>query len=89
MKGSASWEFVPSAADAPNAGSPSAGALRTAKPLTIWGGRGCGASCNYCGAVLSEMDVEYEVDAQIGAERVTLHFHRRCYDTWKAERGGD
>jgi hypothetical protein len=86
MKGSASLIFAPSAPEAAGTGRLSAASLRSAKPLTIWGGRGCGVPCDFCHSLLSASDVEYEVDARLDNERVTLHFHHRCYETWKTDR---
>ena len=35
--------------------------------------------------VLSDTEVEYEVDARLDDQPLTLHFHPRCYDIWKSE----
>jgi hypothetical protein len=35
--------------------------------------------------LVSSSEIEYEVEAQLDGARVTLHFHPRCHDTWKAE----
>jgi hypothetical protein len=34
--------------------------------------------------VVSETDVEYEIEADLDTQRLTLHFHPRCHDAWKA-----
>lgn len=59
-------------------------ALRRAIPVKMWGGKGCGAPCDFCRVVVSERDVEYEIEADLDQQRVTLHFHPRCHDAWKA-----
>ncbi len=61
-------------------------ALRRATPLKMWGGKGCGAACDYCRVVVSQTDVEYEIEAELDSQRLTLHFHPRCHDAWVAER---
>jgi hypothetical protein len=60
-------------------------ALRRATPIRLWGGKGCGAPCDFCRVLVSSDEIEYEVEAQLDGARVTLHFHPRCHDTWKAE----
>ena len=60
-------------------------ALRRAEALRLWGGKGCGVPCDFCRVLVSDSEVEYEVEAQLDGERVTLHFHPRCYDIWKTE----
>jgi hypothetical protein len=61
-------------------------ALRRAVTVKMWGGKGCGAPCDFCRVVVSESDVEYEIEADLDDKRVTLHFHPRCHDAWKAGR---
>jgi hypothetical protein len=61
-------------------------ALRSALPGRMWGGKGCGAPCDFCRVLLSAEEVEYEVEAWLGDETLTLHFHPRCYDTWRLSR---
>ncbi len=61
-------------------------ALRRAVPIKMWGGKGCGAACDFCRVVVSQSDVEYEIEAELDTQRVTLHFHPRCHDAWKAGR---
>jgi hypothetical protein len=34
---------------------------------------------------VSANEIEYEVEAQLDGARLTLHFHPRCHDAWKAE----
>jgi len=58
--------------------------LRRAVPVRMWGGKGCGAPCDFCRVVVSETDVEYEIEADLDTKRLTLHFHPRCHDAWKA-----
>ena len=60
-------------------------ALRRAEPIRLWGGKGCGVPCDFCRVLVSDTEVEYEVEAQLDNQRVTLHFHPRCYDIWKTE----
>lgn len=64
----------------------SVAALRNAVPGRMWGGKGCGAPCDFCRVLVGEEDVEYEVEAQLDGEALLLHFHARCYDTWRASR---
>jgi len=52
----------------------------------MWGGKGCGSPCDFCRVLVSSTDVEYEVEAMLDGEPVTLHFHPRCHDAWRAER---
>ena len=59
-------------------------ALRRAIPVKMWGGKGCSAPCDFCRVVVSEREVEYEIEADLDQQRVTLHFHPRCHDAWKA-----
>jgi hypothetical protein len=63
----------------------SVSALRRALSIRLWGGKGCGAPCDFCRVLLSAIEVEYEVEAQLDGEPVTLHFHPRCHETWKTE----
>jgi len=60
-------------------------ALRRALPLRLWGGKGCGDPCDFCRVRVSSTEIEYEVEAQLDGERLTLHFHTRCHDAWKTE----
>jgi hypothetical protein len=38
--------------------------------------------------LVSSTEVEYEVEAELDGAPVTLHFHPRCHDVWKAEIDG-
>ena len=58
--------------------------LREAVPGRMWGGKGCGAACDYCRVVLGSSEVEYEVEVELGGSTLLLHFHPRCHDAWKA-----
>ena len=60
-------------------------ALRRARPIRLWGGKGCGVACDFCRVLVSSSEVEYEVEADLDGSPVTLHFHPRCHDAWKAE----
>ena len=64
----------------------SVAALRSAVPGRLWGGKGCGAPCDFCRVLVSPEEVEYEVEARLEAETLMLHFHPRCYDAWQASR---
>jgi len=82
MKGSAP-------ADETSAGEPrsarlNVAALRRAIPIRMWGGKGCGVPCDFCRVLIGPDDVEYEVEAELDAATVTLHFHPRCHDAWTA-----
>lgn len=75
--------------DAPpehRAGRLSVAALRRAVPGRMWGGKGCGAPCDFCRVLLSADEIEYEVEARLEGETLLLHFHPRCYDCWRAGR---
>jgi len=62
----------------------SVAALRSAVPGRMWGGKGCGAPCDYCRVLVGADEVEYEVEARLDPDTVVLHFHPRCYDAWRA-----
>jgi hypothetical protein len=59
--------------------------LRRAVPVRLWGGKGCGVPCDFCRVLVSTTEVEYEVEAELDGGTVTLHFHPRCHDAWRAE----
>jgi hypothetical protein len=61
-------------------------ALRSAIPGRMWGGKGCGAPCDYCRVLVSAEEIEYEVEARVEGESFVLHFHPRCYDAWRGRR---
>jgi hypothetical protein len=63
----------------------SVAALRRARPGRLWGGKGCGAPCDFCRVLVSPSEVEYEVEAELDGVALTLHFHPRCHDIWRAE----
>lgn len=67
----------------PRSGRLSVAALRSAVPGRMWGGKGCGVPCDFCRVLVSAEEIEYEVEAQVGTETLMLHFHPRCYDTWR------
>ena len=64
----------------------SVAALRSAQPGRMWGGKGCGAPCDFCRVLVSADEIEYEVEARLESETLILHFHPRCYDTWRGSR---
>jgi hypothetical protein len=80
----------PAGNDAPapeqRSGRLSVAALRSAIPGRMWGGKGCGAPCDFCRVLVSPDEIEYEVEAHLGGETLILHFHPRCYDTWRTSR---
>jgi hypothetical protein len=61
----------------------SVAALRSAIPGRMWGGKGCGAPCDFCRVLVSAEEIEYEVEARLEGETLILHFHPRCYDAWR------
>lgn len=80
----------PAGRDAPapeqRAGRLSVAALRSAVPGRMWGGKGCGVPCDFCRVLVSPEEIEYEVEARLDNESLVLHFHARCYDTWRTSR---
>lgn len=64
----------------------SVAALRSVVPGKMWGGKGCGAPCDFCRVLVSPEEVEYEVEARLERENLVLHFHPRCYDAWQTSR---
>jgi len=60
-------------------------ALRRARSVRLWGGKGCGVPCDFCRVLVSSTEVEYEVEAELDGASVTLHFHPNCHDAWKLE----
>jgi len=58
--------------------------LRRAVPIRMWGGKGCGAPCDFCRVLVNPSDVEYEVEAELDGATLMLHFHPRCHDAWTA-----
>ena len=63
----------------------SVAALRRARSIRLWGGKGCGVPCDFCRVLVTSTEVEYEVEAEFDGAPVTLHFHPRCHDVWKGE----
>lgn len=74
--------------DVPRTERLSVAALRRARSIRLWGGKGCGVPCDFCRVLVSFTEVEYEVEAELDGAPVTLHFHPRCHDVWKAEIDG-
>jgi hypothetical protein len=58
--------------------------LRRAVGLRMWGGKGCGAPCDFCRVLVTSSEIEYEVEAELDGSITMLHFHPRCHDAWKA-----
>ena len=85
-----SGSHSPAGSDVPapeqRSGRLSVAALRSAVPGRMWGGKGCGAPCDFCRVLVSPDEVEYELEAQLDRETLLLHFHPRCYDAWRTSR---
>src|SRR5690242_7611408 len=64
----------------------SVAALRRARSIRLWGGKGCGVPCDFCRVLVSSEEIEYEVEARLERETLILHFHPRCYDAWRTSR---
>jgi hypothetical protein len=60
--------------------------LRRAKPRKLFGGRSSGAACDLCRVLINSDDPEYEVEAELDGASIALHFHVKCYDSWRANR---
>lgn len=60
-------------------------ALHRAKELRLWGGSGGSADCDHCRRAIESSQTDYEVEAELDGMRLALHFHRSCYDRWKAQ----
>jgi hypothetical protein len=59
-----------------------ASVLGGARPLTARKRSGCEESCDFCGDPIGRFSPEFEVEAELQAERWRLHFHSRCYASW-------
>lgn len=55
-----------------------------ARELRLWGGHGRGAECDECHRRIEASQTDFEVEAELDGLQVILHFHRECYDSWKA-----
>lgn len=86
MIGSSQPAGSPEPAPEQRSGRLSVAALRSARPGRMWGGKGCGAPCDFCRVLVSADEIEYEVEAVLEDESLVLHFHPRCYDAWRASR---
>jgi hypothetical protein len=71
--------------EVPRAGRLTVADLHRATPIRLWGGKGCGAPCDFCRVLVSTAEIEYEVEAKLDGAPITLHFHPRCHDAWKVE----
>lgn len=87
MNGSAP-AYRPNPTEAPRKERLTVAELRRARPSRLWGGKGCGVPCDFCRVLISITEVEYEVEAHLDGAAITLHFHPRCHDVWKAEVDG-
>lgn len=65
-----------------------ASVLGGARPLTARKCSGCEEICDFCGDPIGRLSPEFEVEAELKAERWRLHFHSRCYASWWGARGG-
>ncbi len=61
-------------------------ALHRARELRLWGGTGGDANCDHCCRPIEAAQTDYEVEAELDGAQITFHFHRTCYDRWKARR---
>jgi hypothetical protein len=52
----------------------------------MWGGKGSGSPCDFCRVVISDSDVEYEIEADLEGQRVALRFHPKCHEAWDTGR---
>ncbi len=84
MNGSAPADRI-SSEQAPRTERLTVAALRRALPIRLWGGKGCGAPCDFCRVLVSGTEIEYEVEANLDGARLILHFHPRCHDAWRME----
>jgi hypothetical protein len=50
-----------------------------------WAGRGSGARCDLCRGIISEDQIEYEVELADARNRV-LTLHLDCYEQWAISR---
>ena len=62
----------------------SSAALRRLSTLHTTVRRGSEWTCAFCRVSISCFDAEFEVDAMLDGDRLTVHLHSRCYDAWKA-----
>lgn len=85
MKGSPPAERIQPESPELRAGRLSVSALRRATLGRLWGGKGCGAPCDFCRVLVSPTEIEYEVEAELDGVPLTLHFHRRCHDLWRSD----
>ena len=85
MNGPAPADRIKPAEEAPRTERLSVATLRRAVPIRLWGGKGCGVPCDFCRVLVSTSEIEYEVEAELDGEPLTLHFHPRCHDAWKME----
>jgi hypothetical protein len=61
-----------------------AGRLPRKPPQKIWGGRGTRRQCAACDEIISDAEVEIEVELDVAAGH--LFFHPRCRVLWEEER---
>lgn len=61
------------------------GFLPSERPAKTYAGIGEGANCDCCGLVITDRDVQYEVDFGTASEgsRRTLVAHRDCHRIWQ------
>jgi hypothetical protein len=64
-------------------------AIARARELRLWGARGRGDVCDGCDLSIDDTQTDFEVEAELDGARVSLHFHRDCYDSWRAAQRSD
>ena len=55
------------------------------EPTRTWAGHGTGALCNFCGAAIKSLDIEYEDELVTAGSVRNWHFHFNCYRTWETQ----
>jgi hypothetical protein len=50
--------------------------------IRLWGGMGSKSQCEACGRIIGSSEVEFESEFRRGAESLTLHVHRQCWESW-------
>jgi hypothetical protein len=58
-------------------------ALRRAKPIRVRGCFGPDSPCVLCRVMLWSTDLGFEVQADLDGTPLLLHFHPRCYESWR------
>jgi hypothetical protein len=50
--------------------------------IRLWGGMGSKCQCEACGRIIGPTEIEFESEFRRGAESLTLHLHRQCWESW-------